>query len=216
MKIAGGAEYGRSASFGLSPNASEQAKNVEPMERSSKNLMEGNFVQQHYTRSKYIDAHLTGLRISNEFQDKMQGIVDYYSSQRSDNYAELWLLGQKASRAVGDAVENEVADAESKRMEKEREESEETAAERNGTDSEEETGISEINTASETSSEKQSDEKSTPQEAADAAKENVRDQAKAVAIEPGAPQGARISVAPGGEEANSGGAGAGSSLDAFV
>ncbi|MDK2956375.1 MAG: hypothetical protein PWQ57_1871 [Desulfovibrionales bacterium] len=215
MKIAGGAEYGRSASFGLSPNASEQAKNVEPMERSSKNLMEGNFVQQHYTRSKYIDAHLTGLRISNEFQDKMQGIVDYYSSQRSDNYAELWLLGRKASRAVGDAVENEVASSEAKRMEKEREESEETAAERNGTDSEE-NAISEINTASETSSEKQGDEKSTPQEAADAAKENVRDQAKAVAIEPGAPQGARISVAPGGEEANSGGAGAGSSLDAFV
>lgn len=96
------------------------------------NLLQNNFVQRDSEPSRYIQGALTGFRVENELGNKMQGIIDNYQLQITpedqSNYAERVLAGEKAARAAGDVLDEEVATKETERLKKEREDSEEEAA----------------------------------------------------------------------------------------
>ncbi len=94
---------------------------------SGGNMLAGNFVQQNYERSRYIDAAMISHQVENEFATKLMGIVSKGQAQSdaTDNYAEKVLSGKRAARAAEQAVEAYYSEKMNEKLEKQREETEE-------------------------------------------------------------------------------------------
>ena len=96
------------------------------------NMLENNFVGNSLGPSKYIQGMMIGLQVENTFANKLNSLVELYQLEANGagSYAEKTLAGNKAARAVGEAVEAEVSETEAERMESERAEAKEEEAKR--------------------------------------------------------------------------------------
>lgn len=92
-----------------------------------RNMLENNFVTATKEPSKYVLGILSNLRVQNQFQDKLTGVVELYrlEAESAGSYAEKNLAGARAAKATEELAEKEVRDKETERMEEERKESEE-------------------------------------------------------------------------------------------
>lgn len=82
--------------------------------------------------SRYISGLMTGYRIDNEFQNRLQGIVTQHQSMLEgvDSYAMKALIGKKAEEATKRYGEQYVTEKETERVEEERKQTEKEAEEK--------------------------------------------------------------------------------------
>ncbi|QJT09658.1 hypothetical protein [Oceanidesulfovibrio marinus] len=127
-----------------------------------RNLLENNFVTANKEPSKYVLGILSNLRVQNQFQDKLTGIVELYrlEAESAEGYAGKNLAGAKAAKATEELAEKEVRDKEAERMEEERKESEEQSEKKL---EEKATGQSDDTAAAETAPVEQDDETAVEQ-----------------------------------------------------
>jgi hypothetical protein len=93
---------------------------------STRNMMSGNFFQQDHEESRYITGLMTSYAVENEFQTRMQDVVDFYkgAAAATDSYAEKVAAGMKAEKAVEDEAEAYTGEKVGEKMEQDRKEEE--------------------------------------------------------------------------------------------
>lgn len=181
MKIEGGTGFNLNTLLGVdaantTQDSGEAVESPETMQAVTvaapprpRNMLENNFVTANKEPSKYVLGILSNLRVQNQFQDKLTGIVELYRLEAEnvrscagglESYAEKNLAGAKAAKATEELAEKEVRDKEAERMEEERKESEEQSEKKL---EEKATGQSDDTAAAETAPVEQDDETAVEQ-----------------------------------------------------
>ncbi|WP_419785672.1 hypothetical protein [Pseudodesulfovibrio sp.] len=95
------------------------------------NLMSENQFHNNMERSRYLQGTMIGLKVHNDYMDKLNGIISKYRLESSGaGTLESAAAGRKAAREAVAFVKSEVSRTQSERMEQEREDDEETVEEK--------------------------------------------------------------------------------------